>query len=191
MIATLFLAAFLAQQDDARTQMEQSIARQKAAIQKQAGGDGFFTPGFFTTMASPDCPPLEESAAEPLIQTAAKDAGVEAAVLRAMVRQESGFRPCAVSAKGAMGLMQLMPDTADLLHLADVFDAAHNLDAGAHYLKRLLDRFKGNLSLALAAYNAGPEKVDGKVPEIPETKDYVDRILKAVEAEQAKKKTKP
>lgn len=187
MLLDLFIAAALAQQDDARHQMEESIARQKAAIQKQVGGDGFFTPGFFTVTAPPDCPALTDAESAPLIQSAAKANGVEPALLRAMIQQESGFRPCAVSAKGAMGLMQLMPETVDLMHVGNVFDAAQNISGGAAYLKRMLERFKGSLRLALAAYNAGPEKVQDAVPDIPETRDYVERILKALEPQQKAK----
>jgi soluble lytic murein transglycosylase-like protein len=100
-------------------------------------------------------------------------------LLRAVMERESGFHPCAVSPKGAKGLMQLMPDTAAQLGVKDPFDPKENVDAGAHYLKQMLDRYKGDLSQALGAYNAGPAAVDqaGGVPDIPETLDYVKSIL--------------
>ena len=104
-------------------------------------------------------------------------------LLRAVIRQESGARACAVSPKGAMGLMQIMPDTAEQFRLADPYDPAQNIQTGAQYLKQLLDKF-GDLKLALAAYNAGPGRVAGNppaVPDIPETRNYVEKILKELQ----------
>jgi soluble lytic murein transglycosylase-like protein len=96
-----------------------------------------------------------------------------------VAQQESGFRSCAVSQKGAMGLMQLMPATAQQLGVHDPFDPAESLSSGAHLLKELLARFNGDTALALGAYNAGPERVaeSGGVPQIPETIRYVEQIL--------------
>lgn len=85
-----------------------------------------------------------------------------------------------------MGLMQLMPSTAERFRVADPFNPAQNIAAGAQYLKQLLGRFNGNIRLALAAFNAGPAKVDTdspEVPEIPETQQYVERILSLLNAE--------
>jgi len=82
-----------------------------------------------------------------------------------------------------MGLMQLMPQTAEQFHVTDPFNAMENVSAGAQYLKQLMVRFKGDLTLSLAAYNAGPGRVDGdhpSVPDIPETQDYVKQILKTL-----------
>jgi len=118
-----------------------------------------------------------------MIAAAATAQKLDPALIRAVIRQESAFRPCAVSPKGAMGLMQLMPQTAEQFHLADPFNATENVSAGAQYLKRLMERFKGDLKLALAAYNAGPGRVDGEQPSVPdirETQDYVNNILKAL-----------
>jgi soluble lytic murein transglycosylase-like protein len=118
-----------------------------------------------------------------MIATAATAQKLDPALIRAVIRQESGFRPCAVSPKGAMGLMQLMPQTVEQFHLADPFNATENISAGTQYLKQLMQRFKGDLKLTLAAYNAGPGRVDGDppaVPNIPETQDYVSQILKAL-----------
>jgi len=97
-------------------------------------------------------------------------------LLRSVVAQESGFRPCAVSKKGAQGLMQLMPATAEQLAVEDPFEPAENLEAGAKYLRQLVDKYAGDLALALAAYNAGPGTVEEAkgIPAIPET-----RYLKA------------
>src|SRR5205085_361018 len=98
-------------------------------------------------------------------------------------RQESGSRPCAVSAKGAQGLMQLMPATSQQFGVADPFDARQNIQAGAKFLKQLLTRYGGDVTKALAAYNAGPGRVDqagGAVPGIPETIHYVSSILSSL-----------
>ena len=104
---------------------------------------------------------------------------VDAAVIREVARQESRLRPCAVSPKGAEGLMQLMPATQAQLQVRDPFDPRQSLQAGARLLKQLLDRYHGDLPLALSAYNAGAGKVDksGGIPNITETKNYVAAIL--------------
>lgn len=122
---------------------------------------------------------------EEAIHTASSRYGLGADLLRAVVRQESGFNPRAVSPAGAMGLMQLMPDTARALGVADPFDPAQNVDGGARYLRQQLERF-GSLPLALAAYNAGPGAVErhGGVPPFRETESYVDSILGALRSSQ-------
>jgi soluble lytic murein transglycosylase-like protein len=100
-------------------------------------------------------------------------------LIRAVIRTESGFNPRAVSSKGAIGLMQLMPGTAKDLKVIDPFDPRENIDGGTRYLRFLLDDFKQDLRLALAAYNAGPTLVKRiqNVPSYPETVQYVDRVL--------------
>jgi soluble lytic murein transglycosylase-like protein len=110
-----------------------------------------------------------------------------------MIGQESAFRPCAVSAKGAEGLMQLMPETAAELGVADPFDPRQNLDGGARFLKQLLDKYKGDLPQALGAYNAGPKTVDesGGVPDLQETREYVDAILAKAGLKPAEQPAKP
>jgi soluble lytic murein transglycosylase-like protein len=122
---------------------------------------------------------LADAVAAPLIDGAAQQAGVDSKLLRAVIDRESAFRPCATSPKGAQGLMQLMPATAEELNVDDPFDPKQSIDAGAKYLKQLLDRYKGDVPQALAAYNAGPSAADlaKGVPEIPETRAYVDAIL--------------
>ncbi len=114
-----------------------------------------------------------------IIREAAIQAGLNEDLLLAVIAVESDFRPGAVSPKGAMGLMQLMPDTADALGVARPFDPRENVQAGALHLRRLLDRFGGDLELALAAYNAGEQRVreSGAVPPFPETRRYVDQIM--------------
>jgi len=114
-----------------------------------------------------------------LIAGAAARHRIDPDFLASVVGAESGFNSGAVSVKGARGLMQLMPDTAAELGVADVLDPAANLDGGARYLRQLLDRYHGDAVKALAAYNAGPERVDqyGGVPPYPETRAYVVRVI--------------
>jgi hypothetical protein len=116
---------------------------------------------------------------EQLIQSSAAKYGVSAALIKAVIQAESGYNPNAVSRTGASGLMQLMPGTAKQLKVADSFNPQQNVDGGVRYLKFLLDTFKGDVTLALAAYNAGLHKVAkyGGVPPYEETRTYVSRVL--------------
>jgi Transglycosylase SLT domain len=113
-----------------------------------------------------------------LIRSAAAKHGLDEALIERVIAEESNFNPRAVSRKDALGLMQLLPKTATRYAVANVFDPAQNIDAGAHYLRDLLKQYQGNLPLALAAYNAGPEMVEryGGIPPFPETQNYVRRI---------------
>jgi soluble lytic murein transglycosylase-like protein len=116
-----------------------------------------------------------------IIETAAASAAVEANLLRAVIVVESGFNSRAVSKRGAVGLMQLMPATATRFGVSNPFDPKQNVHAGARYLKFLIDRFGHDIRLALAAYNAGEEAVDrngGQIPPFSETMAYVPRVLK-------------
>ncbi|HXH05571.1 MAG TPA: lytic transglycosylase domain-containing protein [Vicinamibacterales bacterium] len=115
---------------------------------------------------------------EAVIRDHADRHGVRPELVRAVIQTESAFDPRAVSPKGAMGLMQLMPTTARLFGVLDPFNPFENIRAGVAYLRQLLDRYNGNEELALAAYNAGPEAVDrhGGVPPYRETRDYVARV---------------
>ncbi len=102
-------------------------------------------------------------------------------LIKSVIRAESNFQVKAVSHAGAQGLMQLMPDTAEELGVKNPFNIAENIDGGSRYLRKMLDRFGGDLKLALAAYNAGPEaviKYGGKVPPYRETQQYVNRVLR-------------
>lgn len=114
-----------------------------------------------------------------LIQTAATKYGIDPGLLSALVQQESGGNAAAVSKAGAQGLTQLMPGTAAQYGVTDPFDPAQNLDGGAHFLADLLNRYNGDTSLALAAYNAGPGNVAkyNGIPPFPETQSYVTTIL--------------
>jgi soluble lytic murein transglycosylase-like protein len=116
-----------------------------------------------------------------IIETATTAASVEPNLLRAVIVVESGFNSRAVSKRGAMGLMQLMPATATRFGVSNPYDPLQNVHAGARYLKFLIDRFGQDVSLALAAYNAGEDAVDrngGQIPPFSETMAYVPRVLK-------------
>lgn len=189
----------LAKQRSAAGAMQDSLAKQRAAIERQTGrtetGSFFVLPraaSLGTVMGTvaapiampsgPACDPLPAPEVDSLVGETAERDGLSADLLRGVMKQESGFRPCAVSSKGAMGLMQLMPATAEQFGIQDPFDAASNLDAGARFLKQLLNKYGGDIPKALGAYNAGPSKVDsaGSVPAIPETVEYVRQILAAL-----------
>src|ERR1019366_5152810 len=133
--------------------------------------------------AAEDCDPIGDPELIPLITNAAQVHGVEPKLLRGVIEQESGFKACAVSAKGAMGLMQLMPAMVQRLNVDDAFDPKQNIDAGATYLRQLLDKYNDDIKLALAAYNAGPNSVDltGGIPDIKETRDYVEGVIKKMQ----------
>lgn len=116
---------------------------------------------------------------EPLIRQHASQQGIRPELVRAVIQVESAFNPRAVSPKGAMGLMQLMPATAKRFGVIDPFNPAENIRAGVSYLRQLLDRYDHDEQLALAAYNAGPGAVDkygSKVPPYKETQNYVLKI---------------
>ena len=114
------------------------------------------------------------------IRETAERYGVDSALVDAVIRVESAFNPWAVSRKGAQGLMQLMPQTASALGVKDSFNPRQNIDGGVRHLRYLLDRYPGNLQLALAAYNAGERAVDsyGGIPPYPETQDYVAKVMR-------------
>jgi soluble lytic murein transglycosylase-like protein len=119
-----------------------------------------------------------------IINTISAKYKVDPRLVSAVVQTESNFNPNAVSACGAQGLMQLMPDTAKDLGVKDSLDPTENLDGGVHYLSNMLNRYDGNVSMALAAYNAGPGAVAkyGGVPPYQETQTYVQRVLNAYQA---------
>jgi soluble lytic murein transglycosylase-like protein len=133
-----------------------------------------------TLKRAPRKPTVEAAKSYDLaIRRASRQHGVSAALVKAVIAAESGFDPLAESSKGARGLMQLMPSTADHLGVDDAYDPWQNIDGGTRYLCELMDRFPGELALALAAYNAGPETVRQYqgVPPYKETRGYVKRVL--------------
>lgn len=115
-----------------------------------------------------------------IINTACGRHGVDPALVHAVVKVESDFNPYALSRKGAMGLMQLMPQTAVVMNVGNSFNPQENIDGGVKYLRYLIDRYEGNLQLALAAYNSGETAVKkwGTIPPYRETQNYVQRIMK-------------
>jgi len=175
--------------------MRASVEKQKAAVRTQVKTNvpavPFFTSAWQasispiapTLITPPACNPMPESQLQPLIAEAAHAEGVDPELIRSVIHRESASYPCIVSFRGAMGLMQLMPATAQQLG-ADPLDPKQNVQAGVKYLKQMLTRYNGDTRLALAAYNAGPGRVDsaGGVPPIPETTTYVDAIMADLES---------
>lgn len=123
--------------------------------------------------------PVPDIDLEPLISRHSERQNLDPKLVRAVIQTESGYNLRALSNKGAMGLMQLMPGTASLLNVRNPYDADDNLRGGTTYLRSLIDRFAGSVELAVAAYNAGPGAVarHGGVPPYQETRDYVRRVL--------------
>lgn len=178
----------VAKQQAAISLMQESIARQRTSVQQQMGQSTrsfFILPppapmeGLTAGAGFPGCAPLNDSEVRSLASQAATREGLDADLLIKVMQQESGFLPCAVSPKGAMGLMQLMPSTAEQFGVKDTFDPLENVGAGARFLRELLSRYNGDVFKAVSAYNAGPGRVDSAdgIPQIPETINYINRIL--------------
>ncbi len=173
--------------------MEASIQKQRDSIRVQmtnavpiaavaAPSSAFFTVAWPkpVQMLPASCDPLPKQRVDELVTQAASREGLKPDLIREVIQRESAFRPCAVSVKGAEGLMQLMPATALELGVKDSFDPEQNVNAGAKFLKQLMAKYNNDLSLTLAAYNSGPSTVDkaNGIPENSETQAYVREILK-------------
>lgn len=158
-------------------EIRQRIADIESRIGSSVKGPSF---GQVLARASGSSAPACPKTLEPIIADAAGKYGIDPAVIKAVIRTESGFRENAVSPAGARGLMQLMPGTARALGV-DPDNPAENIDGGVRYLKQQIDRF-GSLESALAAYNAGPGNVSryGGMPPFAETRSYVERVLSNV-----------
>ena len=181
------MEASIAQQRQATAAMVPSLTAQRASIARQVGQaspESFFLLGPPGLAGLPlnhppnyDCDPLSAAEIDSLVSEAATRENLQPELLRSVVQQESGFRPCVVSPKGAMGLMQLMPATAAQLGIKEPFSPKDNIQGGAHLLKQLLGIY--DLPTALAAYNAGSARVDatGGIPNIPETLEYIQKVL--------------
>jgi soluble lytic murein transglycosylase-like protein len=172
------------------TALREALAKQRAAVEVQREAahkqaELLRLEPLVRRSAQPvefDCEPIADAAVNPFIDDASKANNLETGLVRAVIRQESQFYPCAISDKGAEGLMQLMPSTIEQFGVRDAFDPKQSIEAGAKYLKQLFEKYKGNLELVLGAYNAGPSAVDEAkgIPEIPETRDYVQAILESL-----------
>lgn len=127
-----------------------------------------------------------------IIESKSSKYNIEPAIIRAVITAESNWDPRAVSHKGAIGLMQLMPDTAKDMEISNPFDPEDNIEGGTRYLRWLLNKFDGNLDLALAAYNAGPTRVEqsGGIPAITETRKYVQNVNKIYKGSSPKKEAR-
>jgi soluble lytic murein transglycosylase-like protein len=133
--------------------------------------------------------PVVKAPYRELVEAAAARYKVDADLITSVIAVESNFDPKALSPKNARGLMQLLPETAERLGVQNIYDPQENIDAGTRYLRELLQRYNNDLALALAAYNAGPERVQqyGRVPPFAETLSYVRRVKRTYE----KSKSKP
>jgi len=119
----------------------------------------------------------KESRVENVIKAASEEYHLPVSLIKAVIKQESGFNDQAVSKKGAMGLMQLMPETAAVLGVKNPFDIEENISGGSRYLRELINKYDGDLIKALAAYNAGPDRVKDKIPNIDETKQFIESVM--------------
>jgi soluble lytic murein transglycosylase-like protein len=176
--SVLAMAAALARQRASVARMRSSLAAHGETARSARPPLALVTPSPPESF-SPGCQALSEAQLSALAEAAGAREGLAADLLKAVIERESASYPCAVSKKGALGLMQLMPATVTELSVQDPFDPEQSVGAGARLLKQFLVRYGGDLALALSAYNAGPARVDaaGGVPEIQETIDYVTRIL--------------
>ena len=170
--------------------MAASLAKQRVAAMQQVAAvmgkaptpaASFFTVPWVETpvpFSVPPCDPMPAAELDKLVLENSQQQGVKPELIRGVISQESGARPCAVSWKGAQGLMQLMPATSEQFGVKDPFDPHQNVEAGTKLLKQLLTKYNNDVSLALAAYNAGEARVDkdGGVPQIAETQNYVTDI---------------
>ncbi len=192
-----WIAVFLAQDaasqaDRVRTAMAKSLEQQRASIERQVAavsktpaGRAAAAPMNVSVSAAmwvpamAQCDPVPQPELVRMIGETSVKIGIDGGLVKEVARQESGFRPCAISPKGAEGLMQLMPATQAQFSVSNPFDPQQSLEAGSKLLKQLLERYHGDLTLALSAYNAGAGCVDrsGGVPDIQETKNYVLSIL--------------
>ena len=130
--------------------------------------------------SSPQSGPAVPSSLGNIIRHYSEKYSLEEGLVHAVIKAESNYNPAAVSKKGALGMMQLMPGTARLLKVDNPLDPAENIGGGSRYLRQMLDEFNGNLDFAIAAYNAGPNAVKrhGGIPPYEETRTYVKRVKK-------------
>jgi soluble lytic murein transglycosylase-like protein len=162
-----------AESESSTTERVYQEAQPRAEVQVAPASDSYAWEASFT-------PARDDGRYDAVIREVADRHGLEFALVKAVVRAESGFDPFAISRKGAQGLMQLMPATARMHGVRESFRPRDNIDGGVRHLRMLLDRYGGNLPLTLAAYNAGSGRVEaaGGVPDITETREYVFKVLR-------------
>lgn len=191
LLALVCRASFVTAAESNAGRASANLERQRQSILRQTRGQGtgsfFLSPWLPTSgatvqpaMVKADCEPLPDDRLRELIASAvASYPDLSPRLIRAVIRRESGARPCAVSDKGAQGLMQLMPATQQTMGVSDPFDPVANMAGGTRYLADLFKRYKGDLRRTLAAYNAGPQRVEseGDLPDIAETRAYVTAIM--------------
>jgi len=172
-IATVLVAASAAAERSAGVFIFTAPDGTRRVINVPAAGPG--------EIVIPEAAAARRAALWPTVEEAARLHGIDPRLVDLLIRMESGYNPRAVSPKGARGIMQLMPATASLYGVRNLFDPMQNIRAGVRYLKDLFERFNSDVSLALAAYNAGPDAVEkhGGVPPYDETRSYVRAILMA------------
>ncbi len=165
-----------------------SLATDLSLVERRLAQLGGSAPSPFVPSRPLGFATLVAGETERLVSRAAQSVRLDPALALAVTKVESGFDVRAVSAAGAVGLMQLMPATAQALGVENPYDPVQNVRGGATYLRELLDRFGGDLPSALAAYNAGPSAVEryGGAPPFPETQSYVARVLEAYRAYRAR-----
>jgi soluble lytic murein transglycosylase-like protein len=164
-----YLSQFMASRLDQQTSFPEGLRRINLILER------------FGKLGSP---PQTQTSFSDIIEKTSARYGVDPHLVEAVVEVESAYQPDAVSPAGAQGLMQLMPATAEDLGVGDALDPQENIEGGVKYLSQLLDHFDGNVSLSLAAYNAGPGAVMeyGGIPPYRETQVYVDRVLEAYQS---------
>jgi len=164
---------------DSIAAQEASIEKQRASVRTQHTSAVAQNPSFFASALPAPAPEIPPEKIREIVDEGAKQSGLDADLVRAVVRKESAYNPWATSTKGAQGLMQLMPAVQAQFGVTDPYDPKQNVGAGTRLLKQLLDQFDGDLPRALGAYNAGPTRVEqwGGVPPFPETMQYVTGIL--------------
>jgi len=160
--------------DSPRDHSRSTISSPSAALSGRSSGLG-------GDEATSGLPAVSDPKLDQIVQQAAERHDLDPALVKAVISTESNWNPYAVSRKGAMGLMQLVPATAERFGVGNPYDPAQNIEGGTAYLKELLDRYHGDLKKSLAAYNAGPGAVDasGGVPWYPETRRYVRKVTNA------------